>query len=47
MDANKKLGVALVGLGSYSEGELGPALNLWGEIEKLTANIHHIATVET
>jgi predicted dehydrogenase len=26
MDADKKLGVALVGLGSYSEGELGPAL---------------------
>lgn len=26
MESNKKLGVALVGLGTYSEGELGPAL---------------------
>jgi predicted dehydrogenase len=26
MNGNKKLGVALVGLGTYSEGELGPAL---------------------
>jgi len=26
MEQRKRLGVALVGLGAYSEGELGPAL---------------------